>query len=282
MSEQLSILNVGGHPKDAILYAGGTMAKHAARGDRVCILTPTTGISHHLTAIADYRESGEMPDMDELVEQRRLELVEAAAELGVSDVRFLGYEDDIVTIDRRIVNDIADVIGEFQPNIIVTHWPNDTVPAHAMATQMTLLAIDAASGIRPGKSYTPTGGDTGGEQAQIFYHTQIGRTNVLESLNIRIPTSIIDITDTFRQKSNAMNKFKSQHYGDDSPLQRKLGETLDGGVFALHQEVGYVEAFIDHNPQLYEYLPLSEYGRKLAGRPGKERFDAMTTMQLVD
>ena len=90
MSEQLSILNVGGHPKDAILYAGGTMAKHAARGDRVCILTPTTGISHHLTAIADYRESGEMPDMDELVEQRRLELVEAAAELGVSDVRFPG------------------------------------------------------------------------------------------------------------------------------------------------------------------------------------------------
>ena len=282
MSEQLSILNIGGHPKDAILYAGGTMAKHAARGDRVCILTPTTGISHHLTAIADYRQSGEMPDMDELIEQRRLELVEAAAELGVSDVRFLGYEDDIVTIDRRIVNDLADVIGEVQPNIIVTHWPNDTVPAHAMTTQMTLLAIDAASGIRPGKSYVPTGGDAGGEKAQIFYHTQIGRTNVLESLNLRIPTSIIDITDTFRQKSNAMNKFKSQHYGEDSPLQRKLGETLDGGVFAVHQQVSYAEAFIDHDPQVYEYLPLSEYGRKLARRPGKERFDAMTTMQLWD
>lgn len=186
MAEPLSILNIGGHPKDTILYAGGTMAKHAARGDRVTILTPTTGLSHHLEAIDEYRNTGDMPDMGVLVEERHQELVEAAAEIGVTDVRFLGHADDIVTIDKDIINDIADVIGEIQPNMIVTHWPNDTVPAHGLATQMTLLAIDAASGIRPGKSYAPTGGDTGGEQAQLFYHTQIGRTNVMESLNVRI------------------------------------------------------------------------------------------------
>ena len=282
MAEPLSILNIGGHPKDAILYAGGTMAKHAARGDRVTILTPTTGLSHHLEAIDEYRDTGDMPDVGALVEERRRELVQAAAEIGVSDVRFLGHADDIVTIDRDIVNDIADVIGETQPSIIVTHWPNDTVPAHAMATQMTLLAIDAASGIRPGKPYAPTGGDTGGEQAQIFYHTQIGRTNVLESLNVRIPTTIIDISDTFVQKSNAMNRFTSQHYGEDSPLQRKLGETLDGGVYAAHMRVAYVEAFIAHNPQLYEYLPLSEYGREMANRTGEAAFRDRTKMLLVD
>ena len=186
MAEPLSILNIGGHPKDTILYAGGTMAKHAARGDRVTILTPTTGLSHHLEAIDEYRNTGDMPDMGVLVEERHQELVEAAAEIGVTDVRFLGHADDIVTVDKDIINDIADVIGEIQPNMIVTHWPNDTVPAHGLATQMTLLAIDAASGIRPGKSYAPTGGDTGGEQAQLFYHTQIGRTNVMESLNVRI------------------------------------------------------------------------------------------------
>ena len=32
MSETLSILNIGGHPKDAIIYAGGTMAKHVSQG----------------------------------------------------------------------------------------------------------------------------------------------------------------------------------------------------------------------------------------------------------
>ena len=49
------------------------------------------------------------------------------------------------------MSDIADVIGDVRPNIIVTHWPYDTVQAHAMATQMTMLAVEAASGIRPGK-----------------------------------------------------------------------------------------------------------------------------------
>ena len=279
MAEPLSVLNIGGHPKDAILYAGGTMAKHAARGDRVCLLTPTTGLSHHLTAIADYGGTGVQPDMDALVDERRRELVEAANELGISDVRFLGYPDDIPVIDKEIVNDIADVIGEIRPNIIVTHWPYDTVAAHAMATQMTMLATEAASGIRPGKPYAPTGGDTG-ETAQIFFHAQFGRTNVLESLAIRIPSTVIDITDVIRQKSRAMNRFKSQNYGEDSQLQRKLGEALDGNVYAIHKRVGYAEAFIAHNPQVYEHLPISDYGRKLAARPRAEALEAWTTMLL--
>ena len=282
MTDKLSILNIGGHPKDAILYAGGTMAKHAARGDRVCILTPTTGMSHHLQAINEYRDSMEMPDMSALIEDRKRELVDAASELGMTDVRFLGYPDDIVTIDRQIVSDIADVIGEIRPNIIVSHWPYDTVPAHALTTQMTLLAIDTASGIRPGKPYAPTGGDTGGEQAQVFFHAQIGRTNVLETLNIRIPTTVVDITDTFIKKSNAMNKFESQHYGPDSPLQRKLGESLDGSVYAIHQRVAYAEIFVAHNPQICDYLPVSEYGRRLAARSPEEQFEAVTKMLLVD
>ena len=279
MPGPLSILNVGGHPKDVVLYAGGTMAQHAARGDRVCMLTPTTGLSHHLKAIERYRHTGEQPDMDELVEERRQELVAASQELGITDVRFLGYPDDIPVIDKTIVNDIADVIGEIQPNVIVTHWPYDTVQAHAMATQMTMLAVEAASGIRPGKPYPPTGGDTG-VTAQVFYHAQIGRTNVLENLAIRIPTTVIDISDTIKKKSRAMNRFKSQNYGQQSPLQRKLGEALDGNIFAIHHRVAYAEAFISHLPQVYRYLPDDECGRELAARPSDEAFKAWTTLQL--
>ena len=46
----ISILNIGGHSKDAIMYAGGTLAKHAANGDRVCTLTPTHPPTHPPTA----------------------------------------------------------------------------------------------------------------------------------------------------------------------------------------------------------------------------------------
>ena len=278
MGKPLSILNIGGHPKDCILYAGGTMALHASRGDRVCMLTPTTGLSHHLEAIDEYRKTGIMPDMDFLVEGRRQELVDACQELGISDVRFLGYEDDIPVIEKQIVNDIADVIGEIQPNIIVTHWPYDTVQAHAMATQMTMLAIEAAACIRPGKP-APVGGDTG-TKAHIFYHSQQGRTNVLENLAVRIPTTVIDISSVMKQKSRAMNVMKSQHYGEDSPLQRKLGESLDGDILAIHSRVAYAESFVSHLPQVHKYLPISEYENELRARPSDEAFKSWTSMVL--
>jgi len=221
-------------------------------------------MSHHLTGINAYRETGTMPDMDELVADRRRELEEASAVLGVTDVRFLGYDDSITTIQPEIVSDIADVIGEIAPHVVISHWPHDTVGAHALATQMLLIATDTAAGIREGKSYAPTGGDTGGWTAQIFYHDQRGRTNVLESLNPRMPDTIIDISDVVKLKAQAMNKFTSQHYSEGGGLQRKLGEVLDGGIAALHTRVPYAEAFLRHNPELHEYLPVSEYGMKIS------------------
>ena len=52
MNDQLSLLFIGGHPKDVILYAGGTMALHVQRGDRVVALSPTYGLTHHQKAVA--------------------------------------------------------------------------------------------------------------------------------------------------------------------------------------------------------------------------------------
>ena len=82
-----------------------------------------------------------MPDIESLVEQRRQEAINASAEVGVTDVRFLGYDDVLDLPDRALAADIADVIGDVRPDIVITHWPYDTVPAHANATQLTLLAF---------------------------------------------------------------------------------------------------------------------------------------------
>ena len=203
MDKHLSILNIGGHPIDAIMYAGGTLAKHVALGDRVCTLTPTHGMSHHLVAIDEYVRTRVLPDMDALIEERRLEFVEAANELGVTDARFLGYDDQITTPDKEIIADIADVIGEVRPDIIITHWPHDTVPAHANATQMTLLAMDAAAGIRAGRPFLPH------SVVQVFFHTLPGRTNIVENLSIRVPTTLIDISEVIDKKDRAMARFAS-------------------------------------------------------------------------
>ena len=64
-------------------------------------------------------------------------------------------------------------------------------------------------------------------------------------------------------KSNAMNKFTSQHYGEGSPLQRKLGETLDGGVHAIHMRVPYAESFVAHNPEINFIGPFETWDTSL-------------------
>ena len=269
----ISILNIGGHPKDAIMYAGGTMAKHAANGDRVCTLTPTHGLSHHGRAIDEYKKTGKA-DVGSLIEERKQELIEAAAELGVADVRFLGYDDEFVIPREEIIRDIADVIGEVRPDVIITHWPEDTVAAHGNATKMTFLALEAASGIRANRSYAPHA------PRQVFFHAHSGRTNLSENARPQNPTTVIDITDVIHKKANAMNKFRSQYYGENSPLQRKLSESQDGSVHAIHARVPYAEAFIAFKPELYQLLPLSEYGAEIGKKSEAEGYEYMTQMLL--
>ena len=271
---RLTVLSIGGHPKDVVLYAGGTMALHVERGDNVVALTPTHGVSHHEKAVAASKR-GEKIDIESTKRERMRELVEACAELGVSDVRCLGHDDDVPMVERRIVEDIADVIVDVRPDFIVTHHPNDSVVMHGVTGQMTLIALETARTIRA--SVNPPH-----SVRQVFFHTQYGRTNVLEQDIPRIPSVVIDITSTVRKKAAAMNHFQSQYYGPDSPLQRKLGEVLDGSISAIHSTVPYAEAFLPLNANVYRSLPFSEYERELAERTSEDTYVDMTQMLLDD
>ena len=77
-----------------------------------------------------------------------------------------------------------------------------------------------------------------------------------------------------------MNKFKSQFYGEDSPLQRKLSESLDGSVHAIHSRVPYAEAFVAMNPEVHRSLPMSEYGLELSKKSAPEEIGHMSQMLL--
>ena len=271
---RLTVLSIGGHPKDVVLYAGGTMALHVERGDEVVALTPTYGVSHHEKAVAASKR-GEQVDIEAVKQERIRELSEACAELGVTDVRCLGHDDDVPMVERRIVEDIADVIVDVRPDFIITHHPNDSVVMHGVTGQMTLIALETARTIRES-------GKRPHSVRQVFFHTQIGRTNVLEQDIPRIPSVVIDITPTVRKKAAAMNRFESQHYGPDSPLQRKLGEVLDGSIYGIHRRVPYAETFLPLDANVYRSLPFSEYEFELGERTEEETYANMTQMLLDD
>ena len=231
------------------------MAKHVALGHRVCTMAPYHGMRTHLKALDTYSKTGQIPDIDALIKDREEELINAAKALGVNDVRFLSHDDDITVPDKQIINEIADVIGDIRPDIIITRWPYDSVPAYANATQMTLLAMDAAGGIRRGKSYRPH------KVAQVFYHVWPGQTNIQESLFPWIPTTRIDISKVSELKERAMSKFESQ-YLNECPGKETAPKLAD--FAALHWRVLEAEVFLASNPQVYDALPLSKFNLDLA------------------
>ena len=95
----------------------------------------------------------------------------------------------------------------------------------------------------------------------MFFHAKAGRTNVQESSISQVPTHIVDITDSVFKKAAAMNRFKTQGYGPDKPMERKLGEVGDGR-HAIHARLPYAEGFIAHNPSVYTTLPTAFQGTR--------------------
>ena len=275
MADQLGVLSIGGHPKDPIIYSGGTLAKHAAQGDRVCVLSVTHGVrTHHFRAKEEMAKNPEKaPDIDALTREIEGELTAAANELGVTDVRSLRHDDEVVTVSQEIVSHIANVICDFRPDIIISHWPYDGLTAHAHSGQMTRLAIDAAGSIRSDRSQRSHG------IKALCYHMLPAYTSIMESLMPRPLSTIVDITSVIQQKYRAMSHFRHQHYGGDDPFNRKESEIIDG-IYAIQARVPYAEPYVLHKPMVFDTLPVSKYEMEIATHSIQEGLKYMGQMLL--
>lgn len=107
-------LFIGPHPDDIEIGAGATAAKLAAMGKTVCFLICTDGRFGE----GHVRETG-----DALAQLRREEAGRAAAALGVKDVRFLDLCDGGFYDQETLLGAMAEVIGDFQPDILLAPDP---------------------------------------------------------------------------------------------------------------------------------------------------------------
>ena len=132
-------LVVTAHPDDVDFGAGGTVAGWVAAGVEVtyCIVT-------------DGDAGGFDPDVprSEIPRIRRAEQVAAAAELGVSDVRFLGYRDGELAVTHDLRRDISRVIRQVRPQRVLTQSPERnwsriyaSHPDHLAAGDATVMAV---------------------------------------------------------------------------------------------------------------------------------------------
>lgn len=168
---QRRILFVHAHPDDESITTGATMAKYAAEGAHVCLVTCTLGeegevIPDDLRFLASDKE-------DRLGDHRVGELAEACAALGVHDHRFLGgpgrwrdsgmmgtgTNDDPRCFWRADVEEaagaLARVIREVAPQVVVSYDERgnyehpDHIQAHRVLRRAVELAGSPADGVPP-------------------------------------------------------------------------------------------------------------------------------------
>lgn len=125
----LHILVIGAHPDDCEYKAAGTAALYRSLGHRVKFVSVTNGESGH------QRLSGE-----ELIRIRKAETEASSAVCGV-EYEVLPFRDGqlLPTLDARL--EIIRLIRRFEPDLVLTHRPNDYHPDHRYTSQ---LVCDAA------------------------------------------------------------------------------------------------------------------------------------------
>src|SRR3989339_1663069 len=104
MDKKLNIMAVVCHPADAIDGAGGTLCLHSGRGDRITMVVCTHGVDTHDLRRNDalrFGKTRKVLDPKASLGRKEKEVVEGMAILGVKDVRFLRFPDELLMADEE-------------------------------------------------------------------------------------------------------------------------------------------------------------------------------------
>ncbi len=132
------VMVIAAHPDDPEFGCAGTVVKWAQTGKRVTYVLLTSG-----------DKGSHDPDLrpGRLAARRESEQRAAAAELGVSEVLFLRYPDGLLENTLALRRELAGVIRQHRPHILLTidPWRHYQLhPDHRAAGQAALDALYAA------------------------------------------------------------------------------------------------------------------------------------------
>jgi LmbE family N-acetylglucosaminyl deacetylase len=161
--DTLKLLAVFAHPDDESMGMGGTLVKYAA-----------DGVETHLVC-ASRGERGwagpeeQDPGLEKLGQLRTSELENAAQELGLKSLHFLGYIDgdvdqaDHAEATRKIVTQIRMI----KPQVVVTFPPDGNYghPDHIAIGQLTCAAVLCAAD----SSYVDFEGQSSHRVSKLYY-----------------------------------------------------------------------------------------------------------------
>jgi len=223
-----TILIVVAHPDDIEFGTGGSVAVWTLAGHTVvyCIVTDGSAGSNDPNVT---RES--------LIERRRQEQINAAALVGVHDIRFLGYQDGMLQPTLELRRDITRLIREIKPYRVILMDPMTVLvkneefdyinhPDHRAAGEATLYAVFPSAETRP-----------------IFPELLVEGLEPHHVSELYIgfsyePTLAVDITPVIDRKIASLLEHKSQ-------LEASVGDMVRGWDARAGAETGvaYAETF---------------------------------------
>jgi LmbE family N-acetylglucosaminyl deacetylase len=200
-------LVVAAHPDDIDFGAAGTIATWVDAGIQVTYLICTDGQAGGFDELTD---RAQIPDI------RRKEQQAAAAQVGVTDVRFLGHLDGQLQVNDDLVRDIVRVIRAVRPERMVFQSPQrrfDRIgashPDHLAAGEASIRALYPFS--RNPFAFPELLADEGlpawsVREMWITAHPQNNHA--------------VDVTDTAERKLAALREHASQHPDPDGMQTR--------------------------------------------------------------
>ncbi len=150
-------LFVGAHLDDIELAAGGTVARLTSSGCsvRFLVMSSSDYVSYDGARFRD-------------AETATREGIDAASVLGVTDIEILKFPAKDVENHSTVVESINQVVDEFKPTIIFTHWPFDTHRSHANTALATIAASRYYNSVLMYEPITPSGRSYVGFRPQLY------------------------------------------------------------------------------------------------------------------
>ncbi|MFB3902447.1 MAG: PIG-L deacetylase family protein [Acidobacteriota bacterium] len=184
----MKILAIGAHPDDIEINCAGTLARFAEEGHEVTIAVFTSGNMGDL----------EVPP-EQLAATRKKEAQSSASIIGAK-LLWPAITDECVFPDAEQRSIMIDLLREADPDLIITHSPNDYHPDHCYVSQ---LVFD--SYFQKGLPHIPNQKQPACRfgQAQIYHMDNLGGINFL-------PAEYVDITSVFEIKKQMLNCHQSQ------------------------------------------------------------------------
>ena len=182
---EIDVLAIGAHPDDIELIIGGTIAKLTDSGYQVVIADLTRG------------EMGSRgtPDI------RHREAMKAAKLLDVSDRISLDLKDGKLenNFENRI--EVVELIRRFRPKLVMTHYWDDLHPDHMTASRLiheVMYPCGMPNFPANGEPYRPN------EFLYFMGHWPFD------------PSFIVDVSDYFDKKLDAIRCYQSQLHNENS------------------------------------------------------------------